>query len=121
MEMNVAARIKLEHQIVRKLIREAISVGWMPVSVNNGGDENETTPTESSMMEHAFACDEASLNFRKVIDDRGITCSVYIVLGNDGYDVIADYSDPDQRFSHGWNELMERINTYVSDLEEKAA
>ena len=43
-------------------------------------------------MDHVFGADESIICFEKVIGERKIKRSAYIVLGNDGYDCIADHS-----------------------------
>lgn len=118
---DVERRMSIERRIIRHLIREAKKDGWECVAVNNGGDEDEVCTTEAEVMDHAFATDEAQLYFRKPISGDGAKHWVFIVLGNDGYDVIADHSYvPAGRESHGWNELMTLMDEYCDKLAEEA-
>ncbi len=112
--MNTQQRVEIERQIVRHLIREANKDEWVCRIVDNGEGE-EPVETEAEIMDEAFAADDARLFFRKVINDKGLTCWVYIVLGNDGFTVISNHSGTDQG---GWNELMERLYDYAEKLQE---
>lgn len=98
--MNVATRIKIEKRIVRKLIRTMKAKGWDAYAVNDGEEFYRGLKTEKAVLEHAFAVDECSIYFENkslpfVGKDGTKDCvghHVYLVFGNDGWDVICDYS-----------------------------
>jgi hypothetical protein len=114
--MEVTRRIEIEHTIVRKLIRTAKAQGWACTRVDNGGGW-EKVYTEHEAMEEAFAADDASLYFIKTTDDGDLVRAVvYIVLGNDGCDVIADHSET---AAGGWNDLMEAVSKYADSFEDE--
>lgn len=85
--MQLGARHLAERQIVRATINAALARGWSLDFVDNGGDE-EKVNTVDEAMEAAFAADDARIHFRAGFR----TAWLYAVLGNDGWDVISDYT-----------------------------
>lgn len=92
MAANLEKRIDMERKVVRNLVREMKKAGWIAINVFDG---EETIPVinEAGVMENVFAVDEARIVFRKAVVPLAPMrrCAV-IVLGNDGYDCIADCS-----------------------------
>ena len=88
--MNVEKRQEIERRIVRKLIRSMKAAGWVIARINDGGgpDEDALNPNETEAMDVVFAVDEATIYFAKGTCVR----HALIVLGNDGWDCIADHS-----------------------------
>jgi len=82
-----ARRAEVERAIVKSVIEAAIKQGWRLDAASNG-EEYEEDIGPKRAMEIAFACDEAHVYFRKG-EQRGW---VFIVLGNEGWTVIADYT-----------------------------
>ncbi len=90
--MNVEKRIGIEKKVVRNLVREMKKAGWESYAVNDG-EEIVKCRLESEVMDAVFSVDESWIKFKKIIaDGSSIKRSAYIVLGNDGYDAIADNS-----------------------------
>jgi DNA-binding transcriptional regulator LsrR (DeoR family) len=89
---TVKRRQEVERAIVRATIEEAEKQGWRLVRVSNGEDNVAVRSIEEA-LEHAFACDEAHVYFapEHTTDDKW-TAWFYVVLGNDGWDVICDYT-----------------------------
>lgn len=87
--MDVAKRQEIERKVVRHAIRSLRAAGWQLHSVYDGGDEVKVS-TEEEAMDAVFAVDDSTVRFTKegVKGLRGF----YVVLGNDGYDAIADYN-----------------------------
>ena len=85
-------RQERERQLVRGVIRALKAAGWMPHSVDDGGDEREETRTESAMMDSVFAVDQATAYFQH--DARVNRCCIVFVMG-EGDDIIADHSAPE--------------------------
>ena len=108
-KMNIQKRIKIERQLVRHLIRVMKLAGWNAISVNDGG---ELVPVfgEADTMEAVFAVDESKIYFER----RNVRHWVFIVLGNDGWDAIADYSAPENDKS--WNDVMDGVSKYADYL-----
>jgi len=88
--MNVEQRQKIEKKIARKFVKVALANGYT-ISVDNGGDECELENSTDlrKIMAAMFATDEEHLLLTK--DGKRVGW-VYFVYGNDGWDVIADYT-----------------------------
>lgn len=89
--MNVAKRIEIEKKVVRNLIREMKKAGWEAYAVNDG-EELVKCRLESEVMDAVFSVDESGIKFKKNVGGVCLKRSALIVLGNDGYDAIADNS-----------------------------
>ncbi len=116
--MNNQARTEIERKIVRRLLRVMKSHGWDAIAVDDGGKQWEPTRTEGEVLDFVFGVDESSIKFRKQIDSRTRrTHSAYIILGNDGYDCIYDYTYNE---SDDFASIMEKeVDPYVEKLEGK--
>lgn len=100
--MSVAMRIEVERKIVGQFVRDALAAGnRLAVSLERGYDLDEMlvgSRDEQAIMEAAFAGDECHIFIQsadgptvengRVVSDGWIYC----VYGNDGWDVISDYS-----------------------------
>lgn len=82
-------RQRIERKIIRSLINDGLDSGYT-ISVSNG-EEPATEPMNSvgRIMKSMFATDEERLIFYMDGMRAGWVCLVY---GNDGDDVVADYS-----------------------------
>jgi hypothetical protein len=98
---------EVEEKIIRTIIEHALKDGHrLSVSYERGydlpGDHNEGTIYNSDNAEEifaaCFACDDCMLFIHRkgeeaMIDDRVNALGwIYFVLGNDGWDVISDYT-----------------------------
>jgi hypothetical protein len=86
--MSVKMRQKVEREISTALIRELLRQGFH-VSVDNGEEETKPMAKESAILAAMFQCDEDRLYAWRDADRFGW---VYLVYGNDGWDVISDYT-----------------------------
>lgn len=75
--------------VVSSLFHNLKKAGFVPFEVNNGGDD-ESTPTWKKALEEATACDAASVYLRH--PDSLKLIWLYIVLGNEPEELVADYS-----------------------------
>lgn len=80
------ARCAIELHIVRLLITTLRAAGYA-LTFDDGGDRIQT-PDDDKAVEHLFGVDEAYIITRK---EGCKTSSVWLVFGNDGWDVICDY------------------------------
>lgn len=115
--MKLETRMMVERMMIRKLVRTMKKAGWVAVSVYDG-EEHVRCKTEAEVMDNVFGVDEAGIRFQ---NEAGNRHSAAIVLGNDGYDCIADWGyaegDPD-----GFNALMETVAfSYGEKLQERFA
>lgn len=106
--MNIEKRIQIERQVVRHLIRTAKKHGYDVRAVDNG-EERIKVSTESEAMEHVFSVDESSISFKHPDEPKGHVA--VIVLGNDGWDAIANYSEGGL-----WDAVMQESNEYTDKL-----
>lgn len=115
--MNAEQRQEIERKVVRHLIRAMKEKGWKILYINDGGedDENIHNPNETLAMDTVFSVAESWIFFSKPLPDgRKIKHMAYIVLGNDGYDCIADHGcalkdEPLDDFE----QIMEEVQAYA--------
>lgn len=115
--MNVEKRLEIERKVIRHLIRTMKKHGWIISYINDGGeeDENIVSPNESEALDAVFSVDESTIAFRKQVGKKGVTCFVQIILGNDGWDCISDYT-----FTDEFEKIMrEEVDPYAEKLEEE--
>lgn len=92
--MKLEARKRLEKRIVKRVVRDLLAAGY-EITVNNGGDSNEILYSTDfkAITAVLFATDSEHLLVRKA--EGGVSfvyvSFVYLVYGNDGYDVVNDY------------------------------
>lgn len=103
--MNIEQRIAIERKVVRHLIRTAKKHGFALTKVWDG-EEMVRCSTETEGMDAVFSVDECRIYFKHPAQPKA-HCAV-IVLGNDGWDAIADAS-----MGEGWDEVMEESSEYA--------
>lgn len=88
--MKIETRIKIEKQIAKAIVQSALSAG-LTVSVFDGEEWPLKRSTDKTkILDALFSTDSDSLRFR---DAEGeIVGFVSLIYGNDGYDVISDYT-----------------------------
>ena len=88
--MSATMRRIVEREIAAALIADGLAAGYA-IAVNNGGDEDELPPSTDAeaILAAMFATDDEHLHFYK---DGKRAGWVWFVYGNDGWDVISDYS-----------------------------
>ena len=105
--MTVAMRQRVERRIARRVVKDALAAGFS-LNVNNGGDTNELSlPSVKSkeILGAMFATDEEHLIFYK--EGKGVGW-VWFVYGNDGWDVVCDYTTNLESVMKGADELAEK-------------
>lgn len=111
--MNVENRQKIERRIARRIVRDAIEMGYS-VSINNGGDDNEIDRSTDikAVQAELMATDEENIIFHNKAG-RSIG-AVFMVYGNDGWDVMCDWTDTEEV-----NKILANAQR-IADEEEKA-
>lgn len=110
----------IEKRIVRRFVKDAIAKGYrLGVSLERGYDVEDMLLGSSDVekiMAEAFAGDEAHIFVQpgegELVTGDGQVVSegwVFIVLGNDGYDVISDYTVNLESLLTNANQLAERL------------
>jgi hypothetical protein len=109
---DLARRIRTEGKIARKLVAELLARRFS-VSVNDGEEWTVNRSTDKAEIVGAlFSTDEDII--RGFRPDGSTIGMAYLVYGNDGYDVINDYTANGEM-----EEIMEEvINPYCDKLEE---
>jgi hypothetical protein len=116
--MTVKMRQEVERKVVGQLVRDILKAGYrLAVSLERGYDVDEMligSTDYKAIMDAAFAGDEAHIfiqptdgptleNGQVISDGR-----VYLVFGNDGYDVISDYTVNLEPLMAGANNVSDR-------------
>lgn len=103
---SVAMRRHVERQIIRRLVLDAFSAGYL-ISVDNGEEEFTIMDRVKPVLDACFSVDEEHLHFYK--DGRKVGW-VFLVYGNSGYDVISDYSTNLEPIMAGADRLTEKYD-----------
>ena len=116
--MSVRMRQEVERKIVGKFVDDALAAGHrLAVSLERGYDVDDMlagSKDRAKIMDEAFAGDECHIFVQPadgpVIDDGKVVSIgyVYCVMGNDGYDVICDYSCSLDSLLSGANALADK-------------
>jgi hypothetical protein len=112
-QKQLEARMNMERRLVRRLIRTAKVHGYAPVWVDDG-EEMQRLTTERAAMDAVFAVDESRMGFKHPEEPKS-HCAV-IVLGNSGWDAIADSS-----MGGKWDAVMAEMDAYSDKLCEEVA
>lgn len=110
MSIEVAARQATERQVVRHLLKTAREAGFTPAFVWYDAAERVPARTDEEVLEAVFAVDESRILFDHP-EERARHC-VLIVLGNSGWDAIADHSEGPR-----WTPVMDACLDYAETLE----
>jgi hypothetical protein len=112
-QSTVAKRIRIEGRIVRKLIKSALAVPGNTVSVYDGEVWCLTKSSDyAAIMAALNSTDDDQLMIRD--KDGNKLGWVRLIYGNDGYDVISDYSiSLDELF-------MKQVQSFVDMIERTA-
>jgi hypothetical protein len=110
----------MEKRIVKQFVTDALKAGFrLAVSLDRGYDVDDGMLNGSTnvakIMDEAFAGDEAHIFVQPgkgpLVEEGSVVSIgwVYIVLGNDGYDVISDYTTNLEYLLAGANKLAESL------------
>lgn len=103
-------RINTERKVIRYLLLVAKAHGYTLRWVWDG-EENECPKTDDEALDAVFSVNECTMRFKR--DDQPKSHCAVIVLGNSGWDCIADCSE-----GEGWDEVMAKVSAYCDKLEE---
>jgi hypothetical protein len=102
----------MERQVIKALVTEAFKQGFTKVIIDNMGDNESDDFITCTNLEEVMASirqtDEEHMFFAHP-DVAKMPC-VFLVYGNDGYDVIADHS-------LSLNEMIETLDPLIDTLE----
>lgn len=94
-------RMALERKVVRHLIRTAKKYGYDVIKVDDREQVHHVC-TEKGAMDAVFAVDDCTIRFKHPNQPKS-HCAV-IVLGNDGWDCIADCS-----MGEIWDDVIQEV------------
>jgi hypothetical protein len=94
-ELSVKSRQRIEHTIARKVV-SALLLADYAISVDNGDELALQAPSlkKAKIMKALGSTDEDTLFVYG--ENRKIVGLIYFVYGNDGYDLISDWTNCDQ-------------------------
>ena len=117
--MNVKERSEIERKIVAFLFNTMAQHDWHIDYIFDGGDNVRYADwTEADVLDTVFSVDESLIRFMKSAMRR----SVRIILGNDGYDCIADHSLSDTyQIEDDFEVVMKLVDTYSTSLQSLEA
>lgn len=102
---EIRLRMLIERAVIRRAVTDAIAAG-RTVSVDDGEEITVKRSTDlAEIMGAIMSTDEGRLLIHA---DKG-TAGIYLVHGNDGYDVIADYSTSLEPILAGSNALADAL------------
>jgi len=90
-QYEIRQRQALEEKVARQIVEDAIKAGYS-LNVNNGGDTNELPEPvieAQTVLDAMFKTDEEHLLLYKDGARKGW---VFFVYGNDGWDIVNDYT-----------------------------
>lgn len=118
--MSTKLRQELEKRIVRSFVKAALKAGHrLAVSLERGYDVDEMllgSTNVKEIMDAAFAGDDAHIFVQPAegptVEEGQVVSTgwVYIVMGNDGYDVICDYTTNLEPLMAGPNKISEKYS-----------
>lgn len=117
---------KMEQRIVKRFVKDAIAKGYrLAVSLERGYDVEDMllgSTDVAKVMDEAFAGDMAHIFVQpgdgELVTGDGQVVSegwVFIVLGNDGYNVISDYTVNLESLLTGANRLAGKLGGFSDD------
>lgn len=108
--MTPTIRKDVELRIIKRLLTDALSMGYNVSHYDGEGYTLERSTDLNALMKQLHATDEENLIIRSRSGQK--IGSVFLVYGNDGHDVIADYTDTDPmaKILEGANNLADRLS-----------
>lgn len=118
--MGTAIRQKVEREIITSFVQSALAKGYrLAVSLERGYDVDEMlqgSRSRAAIVNAAMAGDDAHIFIQPatgetVVDGQVVSEGwVYVVLGNDGWDVISDYTTNLEPLMQGANRLADKYS-----------
>lgn len=106
---NVDQTMRNEAKIVRHMTEKLAEAGWVLFETDDGGESIKTT-TADEAIDVMHSVDESFIRYAK----DGKVKTVYAITGNgnDGWDLIADYSTGD-----GFDDVLDAVNEKIMEWE----
>lgn len=112
----IRARQEIERRVVSRAVTDLLAAGFY-ITVDYGDDDEQNdcirSRSHDEIMAACGACDEEYLRLYRPSESDPSKWKrggyVFLVYGNDGHDVIADYTIPIEEHLKGANELADQI------------
>lgn len=122
-DVNVRIRTAIEKAIAEQCVTDLLTAGY-ELAVNNGGDEDEVKVTNGltektargRILSGMFATDDEYL---RVYENGKPVGWVHFVYGNDGVDVISDYTVNLEEVLTGSLRMADRIDAGEFEISVK--
>lgn len=118
--MSNAIRQKIEREIVTSFVQSALAKGYrLAVSLERGYDVDEMllgSRDRAKIVNAVFEGDDAHIFVQSakgaLVEDGRVVSEgwVYVVLGNDGWDCISDYTTNLEPLMQGANKLADKYS-----------
>lgn len=120
LDKSIQRRVRLEEQVIRDIVK-AILPNVLYFKVYDGEEYSKRLTTWTEIKNEIHACDEERLIivFKPEAFD-GVTsekASLYLVYGNDGWDVVCDWSYRNDKV----HDYLDPIITEAGDKAERKA
>lgn len=122
--MSIAMRKAIEREIIGKFVDDALAAGYrLAVSLDRGYDIDEmllASTAREEIINEAMAGDDAHIFVQPhdgpTVDDGHVVSAgwVRVVLGNDGWDVLADYTTNLEPLLSGASALSDKYCSQLS-------
>jgi hypothetical protein len=109
--MDYKERAAIEYKVIKKLVETAIKHSYTLIKGNDGESWNRLD-TLDEILEMVFSVDECHLGFRHTTG--GAYETAYIILGNDGWDCIADNSCGTPE----WDAVIAEVDAFCNEGQE---
>lgn len=116
--MNTEKRIEIERKIVAFLYNAMAAAGWQVDYIFDGQDNVRYAEwTEAKVLDTVFSVDDATVSFVK--PRPGLHRSVYLILGNSGWDCINDHACSDPNIpDDNFEAVMKLVDTFAEQFQE---
>ena len=116
--LTVEQRLEIERKIISFLYAAMLKGGWTVSHVWDGG-EAIRCPSEAEVLDTVFSVDESAIVFKKTVNGIPMRRTAQIILGNDGYDCIADHSVSTDDEDDNFLKIMEQeVDPFCESLQE---
>jgi hypothetical protein len=110
MACHTCRRIAIEQHIVRKVVKSLLTAGyWLQTDMNDDPRPNKPTRDLVEILNEMREVDDEFLGAFENSTDEHPFAWVRFVYGNDGYDVVSDYTVNIEK-------IMAPINDYTDKL-----
>ena len=110
----IEARQEAERHVVTKFIELTLQHGFTLHSASDGEERHDVSTLEQA-LEHVFSVDESWVYFTPApTSPSPVRHCIYIVLGNEGWDAIADHSlGQHGRTGDPWTTVTEAYDAWL--------